>query len=189
MSAIRIPRSLILDQGTVKAGYAIGDDDKSQSPYPGFTGRLVSHGRITMPEKSTVADRVMVFKADVQSLIDYWGCNELGIENTMFSQQSGAASNALGALYVACQDIARKNCIPLFIQNPSSIKKFATGKGDATKSEVKIAVCKYFSLSQTQILDYNHSDALAGLWRFLYQGDEMRAKKAAKREEWRQKGK
>lgn len=177
----RIPRSLILDQGTVKAGYAIGDDDKSHSLFPGFTGRLITHGRILMPESATVADRVMVFKADVQSLIDYWGCTELGIENTMFHQQSGAASNALGALYVACQDIARKNCIPLFVQNPVSIKKFATGQGNATKTEVKIAVCKYFALSQTQILDYNHSDALAGLWRFLYKGDEMRAKKEAQR--------
>lgn len=173
-------RALVLDQSTTTVGAAVVEEDPSTTIYPGFTGRLIWHGRIVTNSKGLV-DRLAIIRADIQSIINSYKPDEMVIENTTFIQRSGATSNAMGAIYVTCQELAKKNGLAFYTQNPSTIKKFLTGHGDADKQMVIEAVCKFWGMYRHQIKDHNHADALGAAFVWLYRGDEVRAQKTTKK--------
>jgi Holliday junction resolvasome RuvABC endonuclease subunit len=178
-------RSLVLDQSTTTVGAAVVEEDSTATIYPGFTGRLIWDGRLITPSKTPLVDRLSIIKADIQQLITAFKPDELVVENTTFiKQRSGNTSNALGAIYIACQELASANRIAFYSQNPSTIKKVLTGHGDADKEAVIKAVCQYFGIPRHKILDDNHGDALGAAFVWLYRGEEVRAAKVAK---WGQK--
>lgn len=174
-------RSLVLDQSTTTVGAAVVEDDPSTTIYPGFTGRLLWHGRIKTPAKASLVDRLSIIRADIQSIINSYKPDELVVENTTFIQRSGATSNAMGAIYVTCQELAKNNGMAFYSQNPSTIKKHLTGDGGADKEAVIEAVCKFWGMYRSRIIDDNHADALGGAFVWLYRGDEVRAAKKEKK--------
>jgi crossover junction endodeoxyribonuclease RuvC len=174
-------RSLVLDQSTTTTGWAVVEESTTAEIYPGFSGKLISHGRINTPGKAGLVDRLTILRADIQALINAYQPGEMVIENTMFVQRSGATSNAMGAIYVACQEIAKANKLPMYSQNPSTIKKILTGHGKADKDMVVKAVCQYYGLPQHKILDDNHGDALGAAFVWLFRAEEVRAAKAEKK--------
>ncbi len=174
-------RALVLDQSTTTTGWAVVAEDAATEIYPGFPGVLIAHGRINTPAKSGLVDRLTILRADIQGLINAYKPDELVIENTMFVQRSGATSNAMGAIYVSCQEIAKANGLPMYSQNPSTIKKKLTGDGKADKDAVIKAVCQYYGLPRHKILDDNHADSLGAAFVWLFRCEEVRAAKAEKK--------
>lgn len=173
-------RALVLDQSTTTTGWAVVEEDSTATLYAGFTGRLLSHGRILTPAKAPIVDRLTIIRADIQALINVHQPQEMVIENTTFKQKSGATSNAMGAIFLACKELASANRIDFYTQNPKTIKKVLTGHGDADKKAVEAAVCQYFGLPRHKIKDDNHSDALGAAFVWLFRGEEVRAAKGRK---------
>jgi crossover junction endodeoxyribonuclease RuvC len=178
-------RSLILDQSTSITGWCVVEEDSAAQIYPGFFGRLLGHGRIVTPSKASLVDRLTILRADIQSLINSFKPDEMVCENTTFMQRSGDTSNALGAIYIACKELAKANGMAFYAQNPSTIKKVLTGNGKADKQEVIAAVCKFYGMPLGRILDDNHGDALGAAFVWLFRAEEVRAAKAEKK--WRDK--
>jgi Holliday junction resolvasome RuvABC endonuclease subunit len=82
---------------------------------------------------------------------------------------TGQVSNCIGVILASCV----KNSIPVTFVYPTHVKKVLTGKGKATKSEMKKAVttqlCEITGIDQKQLkLDSDHAyDAVANILVFL----------------------
>lgn len=174
-------RALILDQSTTTVGWAVVEEDPTAEIWPGFFGRLLDHGRIVTPSKKALVDRLTILRADIQSLINAYKPDEMVCEDTTFIQRSGDTSNALGAIYIACKEIAKANGLKFYKQNPSTIKKVLTGNGKADKQEVIAAVCKYYGMPLGRIMDDNHGDALGAAFVWLFRAEEVRSAKDEKK--------
>jgi len=173
-------RSLVLDQSTTTVGYAIVAEDPETLVSFGVTGRLIQHGVIETPRVGLL-DRLNVIRADLRELISTYKPDEMVIENTMFiAQRSGQTAHAMAAIYALCQEIAKERNLDFYTQNPRTIKKLLTSDGSADKAEVTEVVKRVWGLSQYQIIDDNHADALAAAYVWLYRGEDVRAEKALK---------
>ena len=175
-----MPRALVLDQSTRVSGYTAVDTDDPKVIYPGITGRILGHGIVVPGQSKDLSDRLLVIKADLTTLFEKFRIEELVLENTNFPQQSADLQNAFGALWVVCQKVARDHGVPLYHQNPGSIKKDVAGSGKADKRQVTEAVCRILNLSPASIKDDNHGDSLAGAIRWLMKCKEVRAAKGKK---------
>lgn len=168
-------RSLILDQSTTTVGFALVEGDPNTPVSFGVTGRLITHGRITTPAKAGLVDRLGIIKADLGIIIRrYHPVNEMVIENTTFVQRSGSTSNAMGAIFILCRELAHKYSLAFYTQNPSTVKKRVTGDGKADKEAVIEAVMHLWGMTRCKIKDDNHADALAAAYVWLYSAEEIR---------------
>lgn len=82
----------------------------------------------------------------------------VGLEELAYGAQ-GAAVVVLHWLWGEIIWLAEQREIPLYLVNVSGVKKFATGKGNAKKDEVMLAMANRYP--QYTISDNNQSDALA----------------------------
>lgn len=175
-------RALVLDQATVKTGFAVVDFDPGCPVSFGVDGRLIAHGLITAPVNAGLLDRLHIIRADLKSLVATYKPTELVIENTLFyTQKSGQTNNAMSAIFYLCQDVAKEAGIAFYSQYPQTIKAHVCGNGNASKEEVKQGVCIVWGLNPRKIRDDNHADALAGAYVWLFRAEEVRAEALAKK--------
>lgn len=175
-------RSLVLDQATIKTGFAVVDDDVDQFLNYGVRGRLIEHGRIMAPASMPVIDRMTTLRTDILHLIQKFKVQELVAEDTRYVRQPSAATNqAMASALVMVQDAARQSGLPLYYQAPSHIKSVFTGYGNADKEQIIEAVTCIWRIPRAKIKDDNHADALAAAYVWLYEGNEVRARQAQKR--------
>lgn len=174
-------RSLVLDQATVKTGFAIVDDEVDQFLNYGVRGKLVKHGRITALASLPLVDRINSMRDDLLALIRQYQVREIVAEDTRFIvQRSANTSHAMAGALMVVQDVAKKTGLPLYYQAPSHIKSVFTGYGNADKEQVIEAVTCIWRIPRSQVLDDNHADALAGAYVWLYEGEAVREKQKAK---------
>lgn len=174
-------RSLVIDQATQNLGYAVVEDDPNFPVSFGVCGRLIQHGCIIAPVSPKLIDRLNVILADIRGIIRKYQVQEMVIEDTMFFRQRGGKTNhAMAAIFQMCRGVAAEHFIPIYYQNPNTIKLKMTGSGKATKEMVKEAVIRNWGIPGFRIQDDNHSDALAGAYVWLGRGDEKREKKSKK---------
>lgn len=157
-------RSLILDQSTTKAGWAVIDN-----------GDIADrHGRITL--KGKVRDRVKELLKDVREIINLFTPQEMVIEDTRYFRQKSADTNvAMNALYWELEGLAIEMGLPFYSVSPNTIKLAFTGNGAASKDDMVAMVTQ-----RTGIIpfDDNHADAIAGALCWAVIGDEQRRKRA-----------
>lgn len=172
-------RSLVLDQATVKTGFAVIDDESPALIDFGVQGKLIEHGIITAPAKTGLTDRLAIIKADIRTIIKQFKIQELVVEDTRFIRQISANTNhAMACALSICQEIARESGLPIYYQHPKTIKAVFTGYGDADKKQMISAVACLWRISIYRIKDDNHADALAAAYVWLGRGAEVRAKQS-----------
>lgn len=172
--------TLVLDQATVKTGFAVLKHGEATLTPSGFImGKLLAHGIIEAPAKGQMVDRLTVIRSDIRELINTYHPNELVIENTAFFKFPTA--NALQAVAALCNDLAKEFRIPLYSQTPMSIKKAATGSIKADKIEMIGRACELWAIPRSDIKDDNHADALCAAYRWILKCKEAREKRRLKR--------
>jgi Holliday junction resolvasome RuvABC endonuclease subunit len=155
--------SLILDQSTTKAGWALLRN-----------GKLEDHGRITL--KGNVRERIEALLKDVKELAGLFTPDELIIEDTRHIRQLTADTNmAMNVIFYELKNWAEDNGMGFYTQNPLTIKKQFTGSGKATKEEMKAMALQVTGIEP---LDDNHADAIAGATVWAVMGEEIRGKSA-----------
>lgn len=174
-------RTLVLDQSSSCTGFALVEDDPTVPVKYGAYGRILHHGRITTPSKYGLLDRLNILRADLENLLDgHYPVDEIVMENTQFSQRSSDGAGATGAVIRVIKDLAKKRGLAVYFQHPTTVKKCASGKGNADKDEMISAARDLWELPNYKIKDHNHADALCGAFVWLVMGDEIRAKSEAK---------
>lgn len=82
----------------------------------------------------------------------------IGLEELAYGAK-GSGLVVLHWIWGEVINLSRVHSIPLYLVNPSGVKKFATGNGNAKKDVVMLAMAKRYP--QFAIGDNNQSDALA----------------------------
>lgn len=90
------------------------------------------------------------------------GIDRIYYEKVVFMPKSNAAGQIGGGMMATLQAWCEDNKIPYEGINVSRIKKFITGKGNASKDEVYRAVES--RIFEGKVGDYNEADALALLY-------------------------
>jgi Holliday junction resolvasome RuvABC endonuclease subunit len=161
-----IIRSLVIDQGTINAGFAVIDHDPACDVSYGVKGRLINSGTITMQKADPLHVRIEVFKADLTELITAYKPHEMVYEQTMHMRQRSADTNlAMGALIAAMDEVCFKGGLSKYRIHPASVKVRLAGSGKASKEEVKRAVMSVWG--NPVVYDDNHSDALGNAYYWL----------------------
>ncbi len=148
MSALRI---LGIDPGTVRCGWAIIDKVGNRLTH-------VDSGVVQPPARAPMAERLVFIHQHIRDVIVAHHPTECAIESVYHGLNAQTAiklGQARGAAMVA----AAGSGIEVFEYEASLVKQRATGRGNASKEQVRSMVALMFRLSDDMILD--RSDALA----------------------------
>jgi crossover junction endodeoxyribonuclease RuvC len=148
MSALRI---LGIDPGTVRCGWAVIDKAGNRLAH-------VESGVIQPPVKAPMAQRLMHIHRELSEVIGRNGPTECAIESVFYGLNAQTAiklGQARGSAMVAAAGMG----LDVFEYEASLVKQRATGRGNASKEQVRSMVALMFRLSDDMILD--RSDALA----------------------------
>lgn len=156
-------KTLILDQSSTCTGYAYLDGNT-----------LDDHG-IFKPFGISFLDRALSFLTDLRILLKEYRPHELVVEDTKYMKQRSAdTARAMSNILFLCEVAAREARIPMYKQNPMTIKKIVTNDGKADKSKIALAVQNYFNFKAEDLIDDNHSDALAGAISWMVNAERIR---------------
>lgn len=93
---------------------------------------------------------------------DWSGDSALGaslvIETPAFAGKSSSLDRMFGGWWLLVNAFSRLGVDPPLLVTPSQVKKFATGKGNAGKDEVMLAVSRRYPA--VEVTDNNQTDAL-----------------------------
>lgn len=104
------------------------------------------------------ARRVHEVLEQIAEVLDDGRWDAVGLEELAYGAQ-GTALVVLHWLWGEVVNLVRLREIPLYLVNVAGVKKFATGKGNAKKDQVMLAMANRYP--QFGIADNNQSDALA----------------------------
>lgn len=91
-------------------------------------------------------------------LDEHEGVSIAAIEGLAYSARNTTALVQLAGLNYLTRDMLHRRGITFVIVQPSSLKKYITGKGNAQKDHIMLEIYKNFGIT---ILDNNQSDAYA----------------------------
>lgn len=144
-------KSLGLDLSMVNTGVSLLEDGKL----------VLKESIITKKRGDTPREEVTRLKGIVNNIItivDEHQPDIVAIEGLAFMSRNTTALSQLSALnYMVRVALVERN-ISFIIVAPTSLKKFATGKGNAQKDEVMLSLYKKYGVSLT---DNNQADAYA----------------------------
>lgn len=142
-------RSLGLDLSLVHTGVALLEDGK----------QVLRTGIKTKPtkEKRPIDEikRIQSIVDSIMEIVNEHNPDVVVLEGIAFMSRNSTALAQLAALNYMIRAELMKKGIGFLIVAPTSLKKFATGKGNAQKDEVMLAVYKRWGVS---ILDNNECD-------------------------------
>ena len=180
--AKRYTRSLVVDQSTTCTGWAIVEHDPHAEVSYGTCGKLIAHGVMRLKAAAPIA-RMCELNADIlDAHAKYGGFDEIVYENTAHITQKSAATNeAMAGATIVVKDAAKTLNVPVYSQNPMTLKKRFTGNGHADKDAIIAAVVTNWGMPRKDIINGDHADALAGAYVWLNMADELRAKTKEKK--------
>ena len=118
-------------------------------------GKLISQNLIKSKPTSNNLDELKRLSY-IRDSIDISGVDVAVIEGLAFSVRNSTALVQLSGLNYLVREMLHKNKIPFIIVAPTSLKKFATNKGNCQKDEVMLACYKRWHVT---FKDNNISDA------------------------------
>jgi len=137
-------RTIAFDLSLTRTGFAV-----DQEVYPPTTGVLVP------PKGITGTQRLAWIRDSVCSEIHSAEAELVVIEGYSYASQHQA--HQLGELGGVIRLALHDDCIPLVVVQPSALKRFATGKGNAKKEDMLVAAVKRLGYQGS---DHNEADAL-----------------------------
>lgn len=139
-------RSLALDISTRSTGWSVFID-----------GQLVAHGFLYLEKIKTFETKCVAFYDFFIAKIEEHRIDNVCAENQFFGRNGKTGiilSRFSGIICLICGQLG----LPIVFYPPTEIKRIFTGKGNATKDEVRV---KVLELYQLDIADDNESDAIA----------------------------
>lgn len=141
-----------IDPGTVITGWGVIVEK-------GSSYEVVDYGAIRPAPKMKLSDRYHVIFDGVRSLIKKFSPAAVAIE-TQFTHKNVQSALKLAMARSVVIIAAKEAKIPIFEYSPSSIKKAATGRGNADKTQVKGMMRRLFNLEEDPTPE-DAADALA----------------------------
>lgn len=145
-----------LDMSLTGTGVAVLERDE-------LTGETMPPRTLTLKSKGKAGDdlltrgyRVDLLRQDVALAARY--ATFVIIEQPAFSQTGGSHHDRSGLWWLVVRDIQRLG-IPVVEVAPTTLKKYVTGKGNASKMEVMAKMIRL--MPQVEIANDNEADALA----------------------------
>jgi len=124
-------RILAIDPGTREMGVALLEDDK-----------LVYHGVETIKKGNIPQETLKEGRKVILRLINDYRPDTLAVEKIFFANNRKAA--ALNVFAIVIMDIGRRKGLEVVCYAPSTVKKFITGNGRASKEDVaKVVIAQY----------------------------------------------
>lgn len=153
-----------IDAGTTRVGFAILKKTNKKKPKP----KLIEYG--LMPINSNEqSKRIKEIYEYTKKLIKKHKPQTVIVERLYYYMNKKTAfevSQAIGVISLACT----QNKIPLFLINPSQVKKIITNKGNANKKEIQEEILNFFNgqikMEKKTIID-DITDAIAIALSFL----------------------
>ncbi len=153
-----------IDAGTTRVGFAILKKTNKKKLEP----KLIEYG--LMPINSNEqSKRIKEIYEYTKKLIKKYKPQTVIVERLYYYMNKKTAfevSQAIGVINLACT----QNKIPLFLINPSQVKKIITNKGNANKKEIQEEILNFFNgqikMEKKTIID-DITDAIAIALSFL----------------------
>lgn len=124
-------RTLAIDPGTREIGFALLEDD-----------RLVYHGVETIKKCNSMQEMLNEGRKIIQRLINDYRPDTLAVVKKVFV--SNRRSVALNLFAVVTMATGRREGLEVVCYAPSTVKKFITGNGRASKLEVaKVVIAEF----------------------------------------------
>lgn len=145
-----------VDPGSIRCGYGAIDGSDRQP-------RLVECGVLTAPKGRNIYSRLSTIQGDLESLLDELRPGYMALE-AGYVPTGKRAERAPDALVLAgaraiCGTAAARRGISVIEYPPSTVKKCACGRGDATKEQVAAIVVMRLRMKRPP--EENAADALA----------------------------
>lgn len=141
-----------IDPGSYVAGYTV------LRTFPNI--EYIQCGVLKLPKARPLNERLGLLIDDLAELVDEFGPETLAIERAYFGEHPRAAI-VLSETRGAIKGFALARRIRVVEFAPSTVKRAATGRGNATKSEVRAATMRRFGLKRPPPLDASDSMAVA----------------------------
>lgn len=142
-----------VDPGTLFTGFAVvsGVNQKLE---------LLKYDVIKIPSKNSLPLRLKIIYDSLVSVIDEFKPDEFAIETAFYGKNVQSTLKLGHARGVSILAAVNKE-IPTTEYSPREIKKSVTGRGAASKEQVKFMVCRTFRLDQEKSMQSDVSDAIA----------------------------
>lgn len=116
-----------IDQSYSKTGYVVVDDNKN----------VVQHGVITTDKAKDVYDRASDLAAKLVEIVNLYKITDVRIEGLAFGIRGDATRDLAGLQFVVITKLRSViDNISIKIIPPTTLKRFATGSGKATKQQM-----------------------------------------------------
>lgn len=146
-------RILGIDPGIAITGFAVLDCDGAQRT-------LVTYGVIRTPEGMPLAERLVLLRTDIKTVIErYPGIHTVGIEELFFAKNAKTAFMVGQARGVLLCTLAEAH-IPIQEFKPVEVKSLVVGHGQAKKTDVQRMIQLIFGLATIPQPD-DAADAIA----------------------------
>lgn len=149
-----VPKTVLaLDLATISTGYSVVDEQLN----------LIDYGLIHYPSSRPIEARLFGLINDIENLLKTYSQIEAIALEDQFLRKGVKTLKALSQARGAVMVLACSKGKPVIVINNKSAKK-ATGKGNATKEQVRAKVCDKYNLNDD--IDENITDAIAIAWAY-----------------------
>jgi crossover junction endodeoxyribonuclease RuvC len=138
--------SLGLDMSTARTGWSVFYD-----------GQLIDHGFLNLEKVKTFEEKCVVAYDFILAKLDQYAIDNLVAEDQFFGKNGKTGKTLMRFSGIAAL-IAGQRRLPIVFIPPTEIKKVFTGKGNATKDDIRQKVVEIYDLD---IVDDNQTDAIA----------------------------
>jgi crossover junction endodeoxyribonuclease RuvC len=141
-----------LDLSLCGTGVVIIDSDGN------YTEKLIKSNPPKIKNPTTEVRRLMKIRDEIKSAIMTERIEIATIEGISYMSKNSTSTSQLSGLNYMVREMLMKIGIPFVIVAPTSLKKFATGKGNCGKDVMMLEIYKRWGVS---ILNDNVADAYA----------------------------
>ena len=135
-----------LDLSLTSTGYCLMNQE----------GGILASGKLT-PKKLSGIERLKFIEENLSSMVISHAVSEVFLEGYAFAAHM-AYAHEIGELTGVIKLMLHRNGVPFRSVGPTTLKKFVTGRGNAKKNEMLLAIYKKWCI---EFKDDNEADAYA----------------------------
>lgn len=132
-----------IDPGLQRTGYGCVEIDPA-----GWTARLVEAGVLRLKAGASLSHRLRQLELDLVDLLEELAPSALAVESVFTHQQNLRTAILMAHARGVVLLCGQRRGIELVELSPATVKKAMTGKGNATKRQMQVAVASEFGLDR-----------------------------------------
>jgi crossover junction endodeoxyribonuclease RuvC len=142
-----------IDPGSLVTGYGIIEDENNKQ-------RLLIQGMIRMKASDSHQNRIRQIYQELATIIQTHLPDSCAIEMPVYAKNAQSMLK-LARAQSAAMLASLNHQIPITEYTPKEVKKAVTGNGNASKEQVRYMIRSILSISETEEIGLDASDALA----------------------------